>query len=264
MPHCAGAHGLGKLRTMQSDLPTMLAVAGVFFLAGLVKGVVGLGLPSVAIGLLGLFLPPAQAAALLVVPSLLTNFWQAAWGGPLLPLLRRLAPLLLGIPAGAGVGAMAGLGLGAGGAEAARRALGVALLLYGALGLSERRLSLPARSTGWVGVASGAATGLVTAATGVFVLPAVPYLQALGLERKALLQGMGLAFSTSTLALAATLSRHAVLGGAELGASALALAPTLLGMALGQRLHLPPVLFRRIFFVALLALGAHLAGAASR
>ncbi|MDJ0390121.1 TSUP family transporter [Roseomonas sp. E05] len=244
---------------MTSDLSMVLAVAGVFFLAGLVKGVVGLGLPTVAIGLLGLFLPPAEAAALLVLPSLLTNLWQGAWGGALLPLLRRLAPLLLGILAGAGLAALAGLGLGESGARTARQTLGVALLLYGLLGLSERRFTLPPGATGWAGAASGAATGLLTAATGVFVLPAVPYLQALGLERQRLLQGMGLAFSASTLALAATLSRHAALGGAELGASALALAPALLGMALGQRLRLPPMLFRRVFFASLVALGAHLA-----
>jgi len=264
MPHCAAGTGAGKLRAMQSDLMTVLTVTGVFLLAGLVKGVVGLGLPTIAMGLLGLFLPPAQAAALLVVPSLLTNLWQAAWGGSLLPLLRRLAPLLLGILGGAALGAMTGLGLGAGGVETARWGLGVALLLYGALGLSERRLALPAQAAGWVGAATGVATGLVTAATGVFVLPAVPYLQALGLERKALLQAMGLSFSTSTLALAGTLSGHAALGGAELGASILTLVPALLGMGLGQRLRLPPALFRRVFFVTLLALGTHLVWAASR
>ncbi|MXP63012.1 sulfite exporter TauE/SafE family protein [Roseomonas sp. M0104] len=247
---------------MTSDPLMLLAVAGVFLLAGLVKGVIGLGLPSIAIGLLGLFLPPAEAATLLVLPSLLTNLWQAAWGGALPLLLRRLAPLLLGILAGAAAAALAGLGLGAGGVQAARQALGLALLLYGLLGLSERRLTLPPRAAGWAGGACGAATGLLTAATGVFVLPAVPYLQALGLERQALLQGMGLSFSASTLALALTLSGHAALGAAQLGTSALALAPTLLGMALGQRLRLPPLLFRRVFFLSLLLLGAHLALAA--
>jgi len=259
MPHCARRAAAGKVPGMTSNLSIVLAVAGVFFLAGLVKGVIGLGLPSVAIGLLGLFLPPAEAAALLLLPSLLTNLWQAAWGGAALPLLRRLAPLLLGILAGAAMAAFGGVGLGASGAQVARQALGIALLLYGLLGLSERRLSLPSRAAGWAGAVSGAATGLLTAATGVFVLPAVPYLQALGLERQALLQGMGLSFSVSTLALGLTLSGHAALGGAELGASALTLAPTLLGMALGQRLRLPPLLFRRLFFLSLLLLGAHLA-----
>ena len=68
-----------------------------FLIAGFVKGVIGLGLPTVAIGLLGLVMPPAEAAALLVVPSLVTNVWQLAAGPSLMTLLRRLWPMLLGI-----------------------------------------------------------------------------------------------------------------------------------------------------------------------
>ena len=59
----------------------LAATAGAFLLAGFVKGVIGLGLPTVSIGLLGLLMTPAQAAAILVVPSLVTNVWQAAVGG---------------------------------------------------------------------------------------------------------------------------------------------------------------------------------------
>ena len=76
------------------------AITAIFVLAGFVKGVIGLGLPTVAMGLLALLMTPAQAAALLVVPSFLTNVWQAM-GPELIPLVRRLWPMLLGICAGA-------------------------------------------------------------------------------------------------------------------------------------------------------------------
>ncbi|KEZ63227.1 membrane protein, partial [Pseudomonas amygdali pv. tabaci str. ATCC 11528] len=58
-------------------------VIGTFLLAGTVKGVIGLGLPTVAMGLLGLAMLPAQAAALLIIPSTFTNVWQLATGGNL-------------------------------------------------------------------------------------------------------------------------------------------------------------------------------------
>ncbi|WP_419899804.1 sulfite exporter TauE/SafE family protein [Roseomonas sp. USHLN139] len=239
---------------MQHDPGLILAIAAVFFVAGLVKGVIGLGLPTVAMGLLGLFLPPAEGAALMILPSLLTNFFQAATGGEAPRLLRKIWPLLLGLPLGAALGVWIGIGMASGGnLRLAQQGLGLALVLYGLFGLAERRLALPARGAGLIGAACGLVTGALTAATGVFVLPAVPWLQALGLERRALLQAMGLSFSVSTLALAESLG-----AGGDWGASALALVPTLLGMALGQRLNLPPVLFRRLFFCALLALGAHL------
>ena len=64
-----------------------------FLLAGMVKGVVGLGLPTIAVGLLGLVMTPMQAAALLIMPSMVTNIWQLCDGRSPLPMLRRLWPL---------------------------------------------------------------------------------------------------------------------------------------------------------------------------
>jgi uncharacterized protein len=77
-------------------ISAVVAITSIFVLAGFVKGVVGLGLPTVAMGLLAVVMTPAQAAALLVVPSFLTNAWQAM-GPELLPLTRRLWSMLLGI-----------------------------------------------------------------------------------------------------------------------------------------------------------------------
>lgn len=71
---------------MRHDRPPLLAfVAGTFLLVGFVKGVIGLGLPTIAMGLLGTAMPPVQATALLVVPSLVTNLRQMAIGPPLRP-----------------------------------------------------------------------------------------------------------------------------------------------------------------------------------
>src|SRR5471030_1098779 len=97
---------------MTDLLPHALLIAGTFILAGLVKGVSGLGLPTVAMGLLGLVMPPAQAAALLLVPSLVTNVWQLAAGPRLGAVLVRLRGMLLGIC----LGTWAGSGLIVGGA----------------------------------------------------------------------------------------------------------------------------------------------------
>ena len=68
----------------------LAATVGAFLLVGFVKGVIGMGLPTVSIGLLGLLMTPIQAAAILVVPSLITNIWQAAVGGGVFELVRRM------------------------------------------------------------------------------------------------------------------------------------------------------------------------------
>jgi uncharacterized protein len=229
-----------------------------FLLAGVVKGVIGLGLPTIAMGLLAMVMAPAQAASLLVVPSFVTNVWQLALGPHIGHLLRRLWPMLLGICLGAWAGA--GLLTGDHGARPTI-ALGAALMLYAVLALSSVQLVVPARAEPWLAPLVGLATGVVTAATGVYVIPAVPYMQALGLEKDELVQASGLSFTVSTVALAAVLARAGVLETAIAGASLLALVPALLGMALGQwvRSRVSAGAFRVCFLVGLLLLGAHLA-----
>ena len=235
--------------------PTLLAAAtAVFALAGLVKGVVGLGLPTLSMALLALAMPPAQAAALLIVPSLVTNVWQMRPFGTLARIARRLWPLQAGVCAGTWVASRL-VGTGAG--PWAMRALGLALLAYGAWGLLGRAPRLTERMQRWAGPVAGALTGGVTAATGVFVVPAVPYLQALGLPREALIQAMGLSFTVSTIALGGALAAHGQWPAATAGASLAMLAPALAGMAAGQRLarRLKPAVFRACFLGALAVLG---------
>lgn len=103
----------------------LVVVMAVFFLAGFVKGVVGLGLPTVAVGLLGLFMLPMQAAALLLMSSLVTNVWQLLAGGQLIMLLRRLWPMLIGIVVGTVLGARSGI---SGESVRATLALGIVLI----------------------------------------------------------------------------------------------------------------------------------------
>ncbi|MDZ3995420.1 sulfite exporter TauE/SafE family protein [Pseudomonas sp. Teo4] len=228
-----------------------------FLLAGAVKGVIGLGLPTIAMGLLGLAMAPAQAAALLIVPSTLTNLWQLAAGGHLLALLRRLGPMLVMIVLGTLLGS-AWLGINNG--PWAAQALGAALLAYSVYGLVGRGFQVPPAWEVWLGPVCGLVTGVVTAATGVFVMPAVPFLQSLGLSRDEMIQALGLSFTVSTLALAVGLAGQDALGGQALGASLLMLAPALLGMLAGQwlRQRISAALFKRCFFVGLAVLGGHL------
>ena len=236
----------------------MLVVGVTFVIAGFVKGVVGLGLPTIAMGLLSLVLLPAEAAAMLIVPSFVTNVWQL-WAGPdVRGLVRRLWPMLtllcVGIALGAGW-------LVRGDAGPARIALGVALVLYAALSLAKPDLHVPKAAERWAGPVVGLSTGLVTAATGVFVLPAVPYLNALKLDREELVQALGLSFLVATIALGLSLAGSSAFTLAQAWQSGLALIPALAGMAVGTALRrrLPAEVFRRWFLVGLLLLGLYLA-----
>lgn len=242
------------MNLVPDHLPLVLAT---FLLAGFVKGVVGLGLPTVAMGLLGLAMSADKAAAFLLLPSLVTNIWQLLAGPGAWPAVRRLAPMLAGIVAGTLL--TSGLVAGGGGAFSTT-ALGLALLAYAALGLLRWQPALRPGIQRWAGPLVGLLTGMMTGATGVFVIPAVPYLASLGLKRDELVQALGLSFTVSTLALAAGLAAHGALAATGLGASLLALAPALAGMMLGGlvRRRVPPGPFRVCFFIGLAALGLEL------
>jgi uncharacterized membrane protein YfcA len=212
----------------------------------------------VSIGLLGLLMTPAQAAAILVVPSLVTNIWQAAVGGELLALARRLWPVLAGICIGTFIGAAL---LPHDDSGQATIWLGLALVLYAAFGLVKGHFAVPERAEIWLGLLVGLATGAITVATGIFVMPGTPYIQSLKFDRDKMVQALGLSFTVSTITLALALVYGGQVRTSLAWPSIVALAAALVGMWLGQLMRgkVKPETFRLYFFIGLLLLGAHLA-----
>ncbi len=232
-------------------------IAGTFFIAGTVKGVTGMGLPTVSMGLLSAIIAPSAAVSLLIVPSFVTNVWQLFAGPSLRLAAGRLWPMMLGIVAGT----LASAGIIAKGDPGwTTMALGAAIALYASMGLLNLHWLVPPRSERILTPFAGLATGLVSGGTGVFVIPAVPYIQSLGLERDDLIQALGLAFAVATIALALGLAINGAFRGSDIGASALAVVPALLGMEAGQRLRrrIGLAAFRRWFSICLLVLGLEL------
>jgi len=242
---------------MSDSLAVLIELSLVFLLAGFVKGAIGMGLPTVAIGFLALLMPPAEAATILILPSFVTNVWQLAVGPRLGGLVRRLWPLLV---AAAVATVAAGRWIGAVSSPATLAGLGAALVLYGIIGLAPLRLEVPAQHEFWLGPLIGAASGVVTALTGVFVIPAAPYLQSLPFEPDELVQALGLSFTVSTVALAVALADAGEFAWPNGSASVLALATAIGGMLVGQavRERLRPKTFRLWFLAGLMLLGAHL------
>ncbi|WP_454675189.1 sulfite exporter TauE/SafE family protein [Achromobacter pestifer] len=248
---------MNPLDLLPGGTPALLATTvAVFVLAGVVKGVVGLGLPTISMAILALVMAPAQAAALLIVPSLITNLWQARPLPTFGQILRRIGAMQAGVCAGTLAGA---LWLGAPSGHWASVCLGLALIAYAAWGLLGSPAAVPPQHEQALGAVVGAITGVITAATGVFVIPAVPYLQALNLGKDGLIQAMGISFTVSTIALAAGLWLNGGYSAGAASASMLMLLPALIGMALGQWLRnkLSARTFKLCFMISLALLGAY-------
>ena len=228
-----------------------------FLLAGGVKGVVGLGLPTVSVALLSAAFGIEAALPLLVIPSFVTNVWQGAVGGRAAALFKRFGVALTIIPVTTWIGYHY---VFAEAPQSMDRVLGLALLVYAGLGLRAVRLSMPARAEPVLTPMVGFVNGLITGVTGTFVIPIVMYLEALGLDRDELVQMMGITFSVSTAALAVVLLMHGAYRVDAGLVSAAAVVPAIAGMMLGARLraHLTPPTFRKWLLVGLGVIGLKL------
>jgi len=233
-------------------------VIGVFALAGMIKGTIGLGLPAVAMGLLTLFISPFQAATLLIVPSMVTNVWQLFAEGHVLRLVRRFWSLLMGIIVGSIWSVFPTLGHGEFQSEAL---LGGMLTLYGLYGLFAKNMPNLAPYEKYLSPVIGYLGGALTVATGVIVIPVVPFLQSLHLKRDDLMQSLGLAFTVSTLCLAVFLQQNPIEAMPfDYKMALIALFPALVGMWLGTKIRyrIPEQKFRKVFFCGLVIFGGYM------
>src|SRR5882672_5197170 len=239
--------------------PLLIAIAAVFALAGFVKGVIGLGLPTVSMGLLAVSMPPAHALAIVIVPAIVTNIWQTFVGPYLRDITRRLWPLM----AGTAIGIWCGAGLMTGPyARYGTIVLGLLLMIYAIIGLSKFNFHVAPGNEKWVGGIVGLITGVVSAATGVQVIPSMPFMQAIGMEKDELVQALGVFFTVATVALAFNITAAGLLTAATALPGAVAMVASFTGMFIGQavRTQMQPDVFRRWFLIAMIFLGLYLAG----
>ena len=233
---------------------TLIIIGGTFLLAGGIKGVIGLGLPTVSLGLLAAVFDLTTAMALLLIPSFVTNVWQAVIGGNGKTILLRTWPFLCLATATIWLGSKA---LSTINPLYLSILLGVLLIAYAAVNLMGYRLTIAPPHEKWVGPLLGTTNGILTGMTGSFVVPGVMYLQAIGLPRDMLVQAMGMLFSLSTIGLAFALQKHNLLSSELATVSACAVIPAVIGMMVGQKVRksLSERHFRKIFFISIFMIG---------
>ena len=236
----------------------MLVIAGAFVIAGIAKGAIGMGMPPIAIGLMSFALPLESAIAIMVLPTMVTNIWQAIYGGGLRPLMRRFgsmaATAMIGI---LGIGLLfSNLG-----SPATTGWVGVLLVLYSLLAFTPWRPKVPRHAERWANPLIGLLSGAVAGSTGVAAVPFLPYMQSLDMDRHELVQALGIMFVFITGMLAVSLALHGAYHLANSLAGVAAIAPTMAGVWLGQkaRQRLSPETFRRFFIFGMLGVGLHLA-----
>jgi uncharacterized protein len=233
------------------------AVICSLIVAGLLKGIIGVGMPVVALPLLSLFVDIKSAVMLLSMPLIFSNVPQALEGGKTGRCFLQLLPVILGMIPGLILGVHILLALDASVAEIIAglvvMGVGVVTLLAPKLQL-QSRLVLPAGVTfGFFGGILGAVAAMPGPLVFIFLL-------AKGLRGKAFTKeaSLYLAVSAGLLALLLTASRE--FNWRDVSVSAAAMLPVGLGMFAGQHMRdrIAPQTFEKLVLFAVIGAGAEL------
>ncbi|KZY43353.1 hypothetical protein A3731_10985 [Roseovarius sp. HI0049] len=245
---------------MDALTPELLAVAcAVALLAGLVKGVVGFAMPMVLISGLSTMVSPDVALGWLILPTLVTNLWQAlrqgagaAWAS-----VRRFRRFLL---AGFVLMVFAAQLVTLIPSAVLFLVIGVPMTLYAAFTLSGRPLRLPQPPGPGVEYGAGAVAGFFGGMSGVWAPPTVALLTALDTGKSEQLRVQGVIYGAGSVVLVGAHLTSGVLNADTFRVSALLVPPALLGIWAGFRINdrIDQTAFRRLTLILLLLAGLNL------
>ncbi|MFN0263896.1 TSUP family transporter [Tepidamorphus sp. 3E244] len=244
----------GPLLDFDFPATTLALVAITFLVAGFVKGVVGVGFPTIAVGVMTAVIGLQPALTLAVIPAVTSNVFQALSGDHLRELFARFWKFFLAAVIFTWVGVLIVVKTSH---PLLPLVLAASLIVQSAFSLANYRPVIPARRETLLSPLLGAATGVIMGLTGSGSIPSVYYFDALGLDRNRLVQTMGMLFLTLTLALGISLFERAAYDGHMFAISLAGIVPTVIGLFAGQRLRhkMPETMFRKALYLALMGLG---------
>jgi uncharacterized protein len=243
------------IETATPDLIMLLVL--VLVIAGALKGVIGVGMPIVAFPMLTMLVDVQTAVMLLSMPLVLSNIPQALEGGFVGQTLWRLAPVLVGMVPGTWIGVAILLNVDP---AAAKIVAGASVILVAALSLLASKLQIKQRMIGPAGLGAGFCGGLlggVAALSGPLVFI---FLLAKGLSGRAFTKEASMFLVVSSVVLAAALSSSSRFDWRDVLISALATAPVVAGMLIGQQVRdaVPAYAFKKLVVLVVLLSGAQL------
>jgi uncharacterized membrane protein YfcA len=224
---------------------------------GFTKGVVGIGLPLTAVSIMSFLIEPPIPVALMPIPILLTNIWQAFSGGYLMRSLRRFWPMLIFLPLGTVLGVKVL-------AEAEKGLLsfllGCSILVFALFAQWRLDWRLSPRTEPFARPLVGFIAGFVGGMSSFYGPPLVMFLVSVGLPKDHFVGAIGLSFLVGIISMTLALAFYQVIGPLDFIWSALAALPAIGGLILGQRLrrHIPEAKFRRVLLIVFLMSGLNL------
>lgn len=228
-----------------------------FLFAGIIKGTIGIGLPTITISLLAQITDPRVAIALLLLPALITNMWQVYRGGQAQQSFQKLWPfgltMLVSIYISSQFAARVDVDVLVAG-------IGCMVVLWTLSSLINEPPQIPEKLDRPIQCIAGTVSGVIGGLTAIWSPPMVMYLYARRLDKNQFVAYTGFLILCGTVPLLLGYLTNGLLTRELAISSVLMIVPTLVGFSIGERLrrHLEGGQFQKMVLVIFCLMGLNL------
>ena len=238
-----------------SNLPllTVVYILSAYFLGGITQGILGVGLITVVISLLSFVIDVKETIALVIIPTIITSFFQMINGNNLKDIIKDtryflVFSTLIIVP---GVFLLKVL-------ESDLILIFIAILLFmnSSLSLSNRVVAIPNHQNSIIQVSAGSLNGFIIGLTSIYTMPFVFLLQSLKYNKEKTVQFMGLAFLLYSSMQFISLSYSKLISINTIVPSLIVTLPVIIGFLLGKKIRsfISEKLFKKLFYLMLLVM----------
>ena len=236
-----------------SNLPllTVVYILFTYFLGGITQGILGVGLITVVISLLSFVIDVKETIALVIIPTIITSFFQMINGNNLKDIIKDtryflVFSTLIIVP---GVFLLKVL-------ESDLILIFIAILLFmnSSLSLSNRVVAIPNHQNSIIQVSAGSLNGFIIGLTSIYTMPFVFLLQSLKYNKEKTVQFMGLAFLLYSSMQFISFSYIKLISINTIVPSLIVTFPVIIGFLLGKKIRsfISEKLFKKLFYLMLL------------
>ena len=241
------------------DASPMLLIAAIAALlaGGVAKGILGVGLPMIALPLLYTSVPIREAIALMYGPVLVMNVWQTFQGGYFMVALKKFWPMMVAVIIGTWLGAKTLVGIDS---HLLQIVVGTTVIVFSLVNLLQPKLAIPERHALWISIIVGVIGGFFGGLT-LFIGPTViMFLVALRTPKDEFIGTVGLVYLLGIIPTGITYVAEGVLRAEHIVPTLVACIPVFVGMLAGQwiRSRVNEVTFRKVLLIAMVVIGLNM------
>ncbi len=240
------------------DIITLIIAFSALCIGGIAKGITSIGLPIISIAILVNFLPPTLCIAIVSIPILVTNLWQAVHSHDILQPIRRFWPMILCFMLTLTIVARIIVGLDT---EVLFGILGVCVIIFTVSNLARpRRQAISPKTERWLGPLAGIAGGALGGISTIWGPPLMMFLMTLHLKKDELVQTVGLIWFLGAVPLTLSFWGNGMLNAQTFPLSVAACVPGMIGILIGEKIRnrIDQDRFRKVMLILLFLIGLNL------